>query len=260
MSTSSVMRLARAALAVGLGLAAISATNAQSLDSVFSADERRIKLAQQSQERIDNIVEDTRSALDQYRSVTKELDGLNVYNTLLQRQIDNQNAEIADLTNSIDQVTVIERQIMPLMLDMIQGLRQFVELDVPFLPEERQKRLNFLDTLIERSDVSVAEKFRRVMEAYQIESDYGRNIESYKGLIEVGEGTREVDFLRVGRVALLYQTEDGAYAGAWDQQARQWMPLDSTYRNQVRQALRVAKKQVAPDLMMLPIAAPEEAR
>lgn len=255
-----MVRLARAAFAVAVGAMAISAANAQSLDSVFSADERRIRLAQQSQERIDKIVEDTRSALDQYRSVTKELDGLNVYNTLLQRQIDNQNLEINDLTQSIDQVTVIERQIMPLMLDMIDGLSQFIELDVPFLTEERTGRIARLRALLERSDVTVAEKFRRVMEAYQVESDYGRNIETYQGLHEIAGGEREVDFLRVGRVALLYQTEDGAFAGVWDQDARQWVELDGSYRNKLRQGIRVAKKQIAPELMMLPIQAPETAQ
>lgn len=256
-----MMRLARAALAVGIGLTAAGAASAQSLDQVFSADERRIRLAQQSQDRINDIVDDTRSALDQYRSVTKELDGLNVYNTLLQRQVDNQNLEKSQLNASIDEVTVIERQILPLMQDMIIGLRQFVELDVPFLAEERANRLNGLDVILERSDVTAAEKFRRVMEAYQIESDYGRNIETYKGVIEVGGGERQVDFLRVGRVALIYQTEDGSYTGAWNQDEGRWDELDSTeYRNSVRQALRVAQKQIAPELLMLPISAPENAQ
>ena len=83
------------------------------------------------------------------------------------------------------------------MLKMIDALDQFVELDMPFLLEERRQRVAFLRTLLERSDVTVAEKFRRLLEAYEIENDYGRTIESYKGSLDVDGASREVDFLRI---------------------------------------------------------------
>jgi hypothetical protein len=154
----------------------------------------------------------------------------------------------------------MERQVMPLMLRMIEGLDQFVELDVPFLLEERRNRVAFLKTLLERSDVTVAEKFRRLLEAYEIENDYGRTIEAYKGTLELDGASREVDFLRVGRVALLYQTVDAEIYGMWDQANRTWAPLPGEYRNQIRAGIKVARKQVAPNLLMLPIAAPENAQ
>jgi hypothetical protein len=152
---------------------------------------------------------------------------------------------------------VIERQITPLMLKMVESLDQFVELDVPFLVEERRQRVTFLRGLLERSDVTVAEKFRRVLEAYEIENDYGRTIEAYKGTLELSGVTREVDFLRIGRTALLYQSVDGEVFGMWSQQDRGWAPLPAEYRNQIRTGIRIARKQVAPNLLLLPIAAPE---
>ena len=91
---------------------------------------------------------------------------------------------------------------------------QFVDLDVPFLLEERKERVAKLNELMERDDVTVAEKFRKVTEAYQIEMDYGSTIEPYKDTVNIDGGTREVDFLRVGRVSLIYQSQDGQVSGA----------------------------------------------
>jgi hypothetical protein len=242
-------------------LVAAAASHGQSLEDVIRADQETIRLAQASQERVDKIVEDTRSAIDQYRSVTKEVDGLKVYNTLLQRQVDDQLAEIEQITSSIDRVTEIERQITPLMLDMVDSLDQFVQLDVPFLAEERADRIERLRDVLERADVSVAEKFRVVLEAYEIEVDYGRNIETYKQLLEIDGADRSVDMLRIGRVGLMYQSEDGMLTGVWDNDARQWVALDDgVSRNEVRKGIRMAGGQLAPDLLMLPISAPEDVR
>jgi len=193
----------------------------------------------------------------QYIAVMKEVEGLEVYNALLQKQLDSQAQEMADLNHSIDQVSVIERQVTPLMLKMIEGLEQFVELDVPFLIEERRNRVAFLGTLLERSDVTVAEKFRRLLEAYEIENDYGRTIEAYKGSLELDGAVREVDFLRIGRTALLYQTVDAEIFGMWDKSQGTWVSLPAEYRNQIRSGIKMARKQVAPNLLILPIGAPE---
>ena len=247
------------ALTVGMLAVLLSgAVSAQALQQIVSAEQRRIQQAQASQERIDQVVQKTRSITEEYKAVNKEIDGLVVYNTLLQRQISNQEAELNQLRDSIDQVTVIERQILPLLGRMIEGLEQFVELDVPFLLDDRRKRVAELKSLMEASDVTAAEKFRKVMEAWQIENEFGRTIETYAANLDIDGVTREVDFLKIGRVVFVYQTPDGDLTGAWDQRSRQWVSLGSEYRNQVRQGLRMAKKQMAPDLLLLPLAAPEE--
>jgi len=230
---------------------------AQSLDQVLNAQQGRTRLAQESQGRIDTVVKQTRSLEDEYKAALKEIDGLKVYNTLLGLQVDNQKSKMNDLRESIDQVEVINRQIVPIMTQMIDGLEQFVALDIPFLLEERQDRVSKLKALMERDDVTVAEKFRKVTEAYQIENDYGSTIESYKDTVSIDSGVREVDFLRVGRVALIYQSQDGQVSGAWDQPARQWEALGDEFKNQIKFGLQIALKQKAPDLVMLPMQAPE---
>jgi hypothetical protein len=229
----------------------------QAVDQIVAAEERRIQQAQASQDVIDGIVDETRSTVEEYRAVMKEVDGLIVYNTLLDRQIADQEQELSNLATSIDSVTDIERQILPLLTRMIDGLDRFVALDVPFLAEERRERVVSLRDLLGRADVTAAEKFRVVMEAWQIENDYGRTIFAYTGELEIGGTNREVDFLQVGRVSLVYQTPDGVNSGVWDQNNRQWVVLGNEYRNSIRQGLRLARNQIGPDLLLLPIAAPE---
>ncbi len=210
--------------------------------------------AAESQEKINDINDQIDSKLQQFKTLMKEIDGLEVYNAQLRKQINNQKQEMADLNAAIDEVSVVERQITPLMIRMIDGLEQFVELDVPFLPEERANRIADLRAMMDRADVASSEKFRRVMEAYQVEMDYGRTMEAYSGLHEVDGQEREVEFLRLGRTALIYQTRDASKQGVWNKQTRQWEELDSGYRTQITKGLRMAKKQLAPDMLMLPVA------
>ena len=244
--------------ALGAIFTAKMAAGQQAVDELVTAENLRIQVAQGQQDQIDEIVTETRSLAEEFRGVMKEVDGLIVYNTLLDRQIADQEQELANLRTSIDQVQIIERQILPLLTRMIDGLDRFVALDVPFLLDERTARVESLTALLGRADVTAAEKFRVVMEAWQIENDYARTIFAYTDELSIDGTTREVDVLQIGRIALLYQTADGAQSGAWDQRNRTWVPVGNEFRNPIRQGLRLARNQVAPDLLLLPLAPPEE--
>lgn len=228
---------------------------ADDLQPVIEKSTKITASASASQQKIDKLTEQTQSKFQQYQTVNKEIEGLDVYNGQLQKQINNQLEEMKQLNLDIDQVSVIERQITPLMMRMVDGLAAFVELDVPFLPEERAKRIADLREMMDAADVEVSEKFRRVLEAYQVEVDYGRSIEAYAGIIDVDGQPRDVDFLRLGRVALIYQTRDGSIAGRWDAESKSWEDLGDEYRSRITKGLRMAKKQLAPDLLVMPIKA-----
>ncbi|MFN2328243.1 MAG: DUF3450 domain-containing protein [Chromatocurvus sp.] len=237
---------------------AVSAVQSSTLDSILDVSEEKTEAARQSQARVDRLADETRDLLSDYKSVMKQVDGLKVYNARLQSQIDNQNRRIADIDESIEQVTVIQRQMTPLVVRMVDGLERFVELDVPFHIEEREQRIRFLRENLDRSDVSVAEKFRQVLEAYKIENEYGRKLDAYKGSVEIDGTERDVNFLRVGRIALVYQTTDTELSGAWDQESRSWVQLDrGEYRSAIMQGLRIARQEASIDLMNMPIPAPE---
>jgi hypothetical protein len=194
----------------------------------------------------------------EFDQVLTTTEGLVVYNGLVERQIQTQAQELEELRAAINEVPDLERQIPPLLVRMVDGLADFIALDLPFLAEERAERLAELQLGVERADISDAEKFRRVLEAWEIENEYGRTPSSYVGQLEIEGNTREVDFLRVGRIALLYQTTDEAgLTGAWDPRINDWVPLGSQHRNSVRQALRMTKNQIAPELMLIPVWTPE---
>ncbi|MEM8815696.1 MAG: DUF3450 domain-containing protein [Pseudomonadota bacterium] len=238
-------------------LTASGSVVAQTVDQVLNSGQQRLNLAQQSQERINGIVDGTRSLEDQYRSINKEIDGLRVYNRLMAAQTQGQAAVLEDIAISMDQVDVINRQIFPLMERMIDGLEQSVNLDVPFLMEERRERVQTLKDIMERSDVSVAEKFRKVMEAFQIENEFGTSSEWYEETIDIGNGLRKYNILRIGRIGLYAQSDDGRSTGRWDTAAGAWV-VDDSARNDIRKGIRMARQLIAPELIAVPVAAPQE--
>jgi hypothetical protein len=230
-----------------------------SVDQVIQEGEKRADSGAAEQERIEQIANQTDDLLADYKTVTKVVDGLLTYNSLLKRQVDNQEAEKSALSQSIDNVALVERQILPMMTRMIDSLEVFIALDVPFLLKEREERMVRLRGMMERSDVTAAEKFRRVIEAYQIENDYGRTIEAYRGSVDIAGNQQEVDFLRVGRVSLTYQSVGGIHTGAWDSAQEAFVEIPAaSYKTHVSNGIRVARKQVAPDLLVVPINAPSE--
>ena len=241
-----------AALCVGPALA-----QQDRLSAALQVSQVKVSDAQASQKRVDQTAEKTRTAIDGYRRLLKLVDGLKKHNALQGRIIKNQEKRMRDLNQAILDVASVQQQMPGLTLRMLEALEEFIDRDVPLYIGERKERSAHLQANMERSDLSVAEKFRQVLEAYGIEiNDYGRKISTYRDTVTVDGVEREVNILQVGRIALLYQTLDAEQSGVWNQGARRWDELDSSYRSAMRQALRIARKQSAINLLKLPIHAP----
>ena len=231
---------------------------AETLDDIYRVAQAGTSDAQASQRRVDSLHDQTQATFREYRQVLKEVEGLKVYNARLENQIADQERRIAQIDASIRQAVVVQRQIPGLATRMIDALEELIRLDMPFYPEERAERIQLLRLNQDRSDVSTAEKFRQVLEAYKIENEYGRKIDSYRDTVEIDGAAREVNILRIGRIAMMYQTTDGALTGAWNRGRGDWDPLTGrAYRASVLQGLRISRKQAAIQLMRVPIAAPE---
>lgn len=241
-----------AALAMSLGSSSLIAQNA-TIEKQVSSD----SAASASQARINKLDEQTAEAFQQYRAALARAESLDIYNQQLKRLVESQEAEIDSIQRQTDLIEGIETGALPFMIKMTETLEELVQADVPFLREERLERVDALRELIDRADVSAGEKYRRIMEAYIVEAEYGSTIEAYRGDLVVDNVVRSVDFLRFGRVGLYYQTLDGNESGRWNASTGKWEILTSGYRSSIQKGLRIARKQAPPSLLTLPFNAPE---
>lgn len=231
----------------------------QNLNNVIQAGNAKTTLAQDSQKRIDRLAQETDDLTFQFKQQNKLIDDLRVFNAQMEKQVAKQAQVVQDLENSIDKVTVIERQIQPLVFRMLESLEQFVALDLPFSLAERNERIKMLRENQDRADISSSEKFRQVLEGYKIESAYGSTIEAYTDALNIDGQNLAVSVLRIGRIALMYQTEDGLKSGYYDAKAG-WTNLDRSYNAAVLKGLKIARDQASKDIMVLPVKAPEAAK
>jgi hypothetical protein len=246
-----------AILGVGIAQAQDTVIDTTGIDDNTAIAAKAFTAAAESQARINRLSDNADEALSQYKEQAKLVDGLEVYNAQLRRTISEQEKTIAQYDRSIEEVAELQRQVAPLMERMMEAIEQFVELDTPFQLDARRDRLALIRDTFDDSNVNVAEKFRLVLTAYQQEINYGRVMQHYTGTLELDGQTRDVDFLRVGRIALLYQTSDQTSTGVWDKNARQFVELGSEYRRPVAEGIRMAQQLATTEILELPINAPE---
>ncbi|MGH8580915.1 MAG: DUF3450 domain-containing protein [Gammaproteobacteria bacterium] len=235
-------------------LAALS-SSAAPLDAAIQTDIETQAAGASSHKQVEKLDDATHAMVNEYRQGIAELESLRSYHEQLQKEVQSQDRERRSLDKQLAEIEVTQRHILPLMLRMREVLQEYVSLDAPFLQEERSKRVAELRSMMDRSDVDLAEKYRRLMEAYQVETEYGRTIEAYRGDLKGKNQT--VDFLRFGRLGLYYLTLDRREVGYWNKHGKAWAALPLEYRNAIEQGLRIARKQAAPDLLKLPVPSPE---
>jgi len=229
---------------------------ADTLTDIQDTGSAKVVEGKASQVRVDRLSETTQGQLREYRLLQKQIEGLETYNKQLSEQIQNQQELITKYDASISEVASIERQMTPLVVKMVKSLSDFIELDLPFHMTERRERLSTIEENLVAADINVAEKFRQIIEAYQIENEYGRKVDSYQDIAIIGGVGYEVDVLRVGRIALVSQSKDTAITAAWDNKTKSWQQLDNNiYRNAVREGLKMANKQAPIGMLVLPISA-----
>lgn len=221
----------------------------KAVDTQVQAQQEQVK----SQQKINTLTDETRDMVQEYRATIRKSDSLQTYNAQLAKLVKEQNTSLGSIQRQLDNAEETQRSIVPLMLKMIETLEKFVDLDMPFLLEERQQRVAALKDMMDRPEVSLPDKYRRIMEAYQIEMEYGRTIESYKETVEVNGKDYTVDVLRIGRLLMAFQTLDGELSGSWNKVTKKWEILPDSYNRHIQSGLKIAQKQAPPDLIQLPV-------
>ena len=194
-----------------------------------------IKNLQQAQERIDKLDTESKRLTNEYKDTIVEYEILNKYDNQLERITISQAEEIANITKQIEDLDETNKYVLPLLERMVITLRDLIEIDVPFLMDERMARLEELEDILFKANFSTAEKFRKIYEAYQIENEYGRTIEAYSGSIDVDGINLAAQFFRLGRLNLYYMTPDGGETGYWDKSQKSWVHLGGKYYDEIKQ-------------------------
>lgn len=212
--------------------------------------------SQQSQNRIDDIDQHTQAAVDEYLSNERLSDVTEAYNAQVAVLISSQQDEIRDLEAQIASIEETDQAVLPMLNKMVKTIGEFVASDTPFLLVEREERLDKLEALQLRADVSVAEKYRQILEAYAVEVQYGRTFEAYNGAlnqIKDTQNSQQVTFLRLGRSVLYYQTLNGVESALWQPSSQSWHVLDDAQNLELTQAIQIARQQQVPSLLNLPL-------
>lgn len=242
-------------------LAFITFSENADIEEILNENESNFSLSEQSQNRVDDLSTEKDSLLAEWKVVVKQVEGLKIYNEQKRRQIKAQEERLVTLEEQTKQVVVIQRQIPPLMERMADSLEDFVNLDAPFSMDERIKRINQVRATLSDPKVTASEQVRQVLEAYNIEREYGRTIETYEDAIVIDGEEKVVNILRIGRLALLYQLKDQSQAGIWDSEANDvlgaWVEV-SGYRIPIRDGIRMANKTAPLDLLAIPVKFKEE--
>ncbi|WP_448547907.1 DUF3450 domain-containing protein [Thalassotalea fusca] len=239
-----------------VGAMALSASNvafADKLSDLQSAEEKIFKTSQKSQAKVSSIYEQTIELIGEYRNTVDEAELLSSYNDHVQLMVNDQRANIASLEKQIAGIDKIKQGVVPLMYKMIDTLEKFVELDVPMNLESRKERIANLRKIMADSNVTTSEQFRLVLEAYEIEANYGTIFDAYQAELDLGDRTITADFVHMGRVALVAQSLDMKNAWVWNNNSRSWEALGDEYLKTVTDTIRMARKQLPMDLTKLPV-------
>lgn len=246
-------------LLVAIVPAFLAAPAGAQLAEALTAQAQVDRDAAASQATLDTLRDRAQDAAGRYAQALADAESLERYNNQLQEQVASQETEIASIERQLVEIETTNREVQPLMQQMVDTLERFVQLDVPFLIEERTARVTGLKDMMGRADVTISEKYRRILEAYQIELEYGRTLDAYEGRLTADNVERTVEFVRLGRISLMYRTLDGAETGYYDNIQKRWV-ADSSYTEAVEEALRVARGDGAPELLTVPVPAPQEVR
>lgn len=239
-------------LALSLAIASTSSM-AVGLDAAQSIQSKTNAASASSQKRIDASAEKTLTLKAEIEQLEEEVNNLQVYRQHLTSLVNSQQQEVMSLERQIDEIKSTRQGIVPLMYQMIDGLKQITAEDVPIKLEQRNQRIAKLEKMMVRADVSDAEKYRRILEAYQIELDYGTKLGLYQGQLTIDGESRQADVLYLGRLSLVARSLNGNRFWAWDQNAKQWSEVDPSMKSELDKAFSMAAKQVAPSLITLPV-------
>ncbi len=232
-----------------------AASAAEDIKSLQKADATIQTAAAKSQEKVNKLHEQAGDIVYQYRQVIDDTDGLRSYNDYVASLVADQEQKIKATQEDINGIDKTRQGLVPLMFKMIATIEEFVALDLPFEKQERHDRIAYLKEMMVDSNVSTAEKYRKVLEAYQIELQSGRTSQVNQGKETINGKELTVDVLQFGRITLVAQTLDSQQTWVWNKNAKNWDSLGEEWNRPTRNAIDVVRGDKSPNLVQLPVPA-----
>ncbi|KHT64283.1 energy transducer TonB [Photobacterium gaetbulicola] len=246
------MNIKKTSLAL-LVLSLTAGTQASTLGDARNLESSMNSASASSQKKIDRSAEATLSMKAEIEQLQEEVQNLRVYRDHLANLVNSQNQEVVSLNKQIEGIKETRQGVVPLMYSMLNGLKVNVEFDKPIRKEQRLARIEKLEKMMVQADISDAEKYRRILEAYQIELDYGTKMGIYQGQLALESGSIQADMLYLGRVSLVARSLDGTNYWSWNEKESVWQTLDHSFAADINKAFAIASKQAAPSLITLPV-------
>ena len=257
MSNNNIRKSLIASAFVGAFTLVSGVASATTLAELQKASAQTTRASVQSQEKINNIYDQSQELLADYRSTLEQAENLKVYNDHVAKLVADQDRELASLDAQIGGIETTKQNIVPLMYKMVDTLEAFVKADMPIDLQKRLDRIQRVRDSLTNSNIATSEMYRLVIDAYQAERQLGTVLNTYTDKLNVDGGEITVNYVYVGRVALLAQSLDEKQAWMFNRTTGQWEALGQEYLESTKLAIRVAGKQAAPELLKLPVLAAE---
>ncbi|KJS25561.1 MAG: energy transducer TonB [Hyphomonadaceae bacterium BRH_c29] len=236
-----------AALIAGLAIPA-QAQLRQALD----VGEQATRKAEQVQNQINQLDDERTDMVREYRTLLQRRDAADLYAKQQELVVASQREEITSLTEQLGSIDDITAQTIPMLLGMVEDLKAFVAADLPFKQTERSARLEGLDGIMAQPDVTPAEQYRLIMDAYQAEMEYGRTISTWQEEVDIDGNPTTVDMFLYGRVSLVYLTPTGK-AASYNRATGAWEALPGKYAADIQKAIRVAQAKAQQTVLFAPV-------
>jgi uncharacterized protein YukE len=265
------MRIAAAALVLAVTLVAV-ATVAQDTAEQNPAD-RVIEVAQdaqqtrqQTQDRLDDWAAERAALQQRWEAAEAQVAYLEQRAQLERDRLAALESAGDELARRLDESQRLEASLEDTLLAVLGRLERAVANDLPFLPEERSRRLETVRRELGDPAASPADKLRRVLEAVLIETRYGGALEVYQDRITLdgqagdaigdatgGDEELSVDVLTVGRLGLFWLTPDMRRGGRWDPAGQAYVELDGDALEAIRRAVEMATRRRPVGVQELPL-------
>ncbi|MFH2093759.1 MAG: DUF3450 domain-containing protein [Pseudomonadota bacterium] len=223
------------------------------IEDVRQPVEQSIQIRQKTQKEADQWEQEKEKLIYQYELLKNEQEALESENKALAVAESEATTLNEKRLKQKQESMRIQKELLPFLNTVYAQLAALVSNDTPFLKDERSMRLKNLEQVLEAVDVSIAEKYRKVMEALFVEADYGNTIETYQEKVLMGNEAVLGNMFRLGRVSLFFLSLDQTSCAYYNVATKTWNPLADEYLGAIQSCVEISKKRKPAELLSLPL-------